>query len=94
MSWNGLLKGLQGQFIYASAVIHYVSSIRHKPMDRLDVALGIRPPQRELPFAELDALYAHILANVEDVERVLDILSVLLFFRADPGCMLQYLISG
>jgi len=70
-----------GQFIYASTVIHYISSIRHKPMDRLDVALGIRPPQKELPFAELDALYTHILGSVEDVERVLEILSLLLFFH-------------
>jgi len=50
-------------------------------MDRLDVALGIRPPQKELPFAELDALYTHILASVEDVERVLEILSVVLLFN-------------
>ena len=70
-----------GQFIYASTVIHFISSIRHKPTDRLDVALGIRPPQRELPFAELDALYTHILASVEDVDRVLEILSLLLFFH-------------
>jgi hypothetical protein len=70
-----------GQFIYASTVIHYISSIRHKPMDRLDIALGLRPPQRELPFAELDALYTHILGSVEDVERVLEILSLLLFFH-------------
>jgi hypothetical protein len=77
---NRLVYKSSGQFIYASTVIQYVSSIRHKPMDRLDVALGIRPPQRELPFAELDALYTHILASVEDVERVLDILNVMLFF--------------
>ena len=70
-----------GQFIYASTVIHYISSIRHKPMDRLDVVLGLRPAQRELPFAELDALYTHILGSVEDVEHVLEILSLLLFFH-------------
>jgi hypothetical protein len=48
-------------------------------MDRLDVILGIRPPQRDLPFAELDALYTHILAGVEDIEHVLEILSFILF---------------
>jgi len=68
-----------GQFIYASTVIRYVASIRHKPMDRLDIILGLRPPQRDLPFAELDALYTQILAGVEDIERVLEILSVVLF---------------
>ena len=68
-----------GQFIYASTVIRYVSSIRHKPMDRLDIIFGIRPPQKDLPFAELDALYRHILAGVEDIEPILEILSFLFF---------------
>ena len=77
-----LVKKASGQFIYASTVIKYISSIRHKSMDRLDIALGIRPPQRdsELPFAELDALYAHILASVENIDRVLEILSVIFIF--------------
>ena len=37
--------------------------------------MGIRPPQRDLPFAELDALYMHILSGVQDVDSALDILS-------------------
>jgi len=78
-----LVRKSSGQFIYASTVIHYVSSIRHKPMDRLDIILGLRPPQRDIPFAELDALYTHILAGVEDTERVLEILSVV-FFGKQP----------
>jgi hypothetical protein len=44
----------------------------------LDVVLGLRPPQRDLPFAELDALYMHIFASVEDIDPVLEILSFLL----------------
>jgi len=74
-----LVKKSSGQFIYASTVINYVSSIRHKPHDRLDIVLGIRPPQEDLPFAELDALYIHILAGVEDICSVLEILSFLFF---------------
>jgi len=75
-----LITKSSGQFIYASTVIRYVTSIRHKPTDRLDIVLGIRPtPQRDLPFAELDALYTHVLAGVEDIEHVLEILSILLF---------------
>ena len=54
-------------------------------MDRLDVILGIRPPQKDLPFAELNALYGHILAGVEDMEPVLEILSVLLVFFSSPN---------
>jgi len=74
-----LVRKSSGQFIYASTVIRYVASIRHKPVDRLDIILGIRPPQRDLPFAELDALYTHILSGVEDIEHVLEILSVVFF---------------
>jgi len=74
-----LVEKVSGQFIYASTVINYVSSIRHKPQDHLDIILGIRPPRRDLPFAELDALYMHILSGVEDLDFVLEILSVLLF---------------
>ena len=70
-----------GQFIYASTVIRYASSIRYKPTDRLDIILGICPPQKVLPFAELDALYTHIFTGVEDIERVLEILSVIFFSR-------------
>ena len=74
-----LVEKSSGQFIYASTIIHYVSSIRHKPTNRLNIILGICPPQKDLPFAELDALYMHILTGVEDIERVLEILSILLF---------------
>jgi len=78
-----LVQKSSGKFIYASTVICYVSSIRHKPVDRLDIILGLRPPQRDLPFAELDALYTHILAGVEDIEHALEILSVI-FFCENP----------
>jgi hypothetical protein len=77
---NQLVRKSSGQFIYASTVICYVSSIQHKPTDRLDIVLGIRPPQKDLPFAELDALYMHILASMENIEPVLDIFSVVFFF--------------
>ena len=76
-----LIEKSSGQFIYASTIMHYVSSTRHKPMERLDIVLGIRPqPQNDLPFAELDALYTHILAGVEELEPVLEILSVIFFW--------------
>jgi hypothetical protein len=83
---NQLVQKSSGQFIYASTVIHYVSSIQHKPTDRLDIVLGIHPPLRDLPFAELDALYMHILTSVENIEPVLDILSLvcLSYFSYGP----------
>ena len=77
---NQLVKKSSGQFIYASTVIQYISSIRHKPADRLDIVLGIRPSQAgDLPFAQLDALYTHIFTNVENIEHVLEILSFVFF---------------
>jgi len=73
---ESLVKKSSGQFIYASTVVKYVSSIRHRPADRLNIVLGLRPPRhaREMPFRELDALYTHIFASVEDKETVLLIL--------------------
>ena len=74
-----LVRKSSGQFIYASTVIRYSTSIRHKPTDRLDIVLGIRPAQKDLPFSELDALYTQILAGAEDIECVLEILSAVFF---------------
>jgi hypothetical protein len=73
-----LIKQSSGQFIHASTIMNYVSSIRHNPLDRLDFILGIRPPnQRDLPFSQLDALYHQILAGAKCIEPVLEILAVL-----------------
>ena len=81
---EGLVKKSSGQFIYASTVVKYVSSIRHQPADRLNVILGIRPPRhvREMPFGELDALYTHIFTAVEDRDTVLLILGFYLFLTS------------
>ncbi|KDR74768.1 hypothetical protein GALMADRAFT_141108 [Galerina marginata CBS 339.88] len=54
-----LVNNSSGQFIYASTVIRFVKSTRHRSPQRLDVILGVRPTHHELPFAELDALYMH-----------------------------------
>ncbi|KAF5314313.1 hypothetical protein D9619_011751 [Psilocybe cf. subviscida] len=55
-----LTRKSSGQFIYASVVAKYVKSSRHRPHHRLDIVLNLRPASRDLPFSELDALYAHI----------------------------------
>ncbi|KAF9554820.1 hypothetical protein CPC08DRAFT_161250 [Agrocybe pediades] len=70
-----LAYGSSGQFIYASTVIRYVESPRHRPDQRLDAALNLRPPFKDLPFTELDALYRHIISKAEDPSTVLDILA-------------------
>ncbi|KDR71198.1 hypothetical protein GALMADRAFT_1346297 [Galerina marginata CBS 339.88] len=76
-----LVRKASGQFIYASTVIKYISSRRHRPNHRLDIILGLRPSQGQNPFSELDELYMHILSsvNAEDIERVLNILGFHLF---------------
>ncbi len=55
-----------GQFIYAATVIKYLSSDYHDPHVRLKSILA--NSSRDLPFAELDLLYAHILTNAAGVD--------------------------
>ncbi|PPQ90207.1 hypothetical protein CVT25_001697 [Psilocybe cyanescens] len=79
-SLDTLVRKSSGQFIYASTVVKYVASVRHRPTHRLDVVLGINPPQAgDSPFAELDALYQHILTGVEDVHLILQIIGFVVF---------------
>ncbi|KDR69961.1 hypothetical protein GALMADRAFT_899298 [Galerina marginata CBS 339.88] len=77
-----LVQKSSGQFIYASTVVKFVASPRHRPPDRLEIILGIRPSSGETPFAELDALYTQILSSVENVGLVLNIIGLLLYYPA------------
>jgi len=74
------------QFVYAATVVKYVGSSRHRPHHRLEVVLNIRPASQseEQPFAELDALYMHILSGVAE-DSILVVLHVLsfVFFSQD-----------
>ncbi|KDR68995.1 hypothetical protein GALMADRAFT_77862, partial [Galerina marginata CBS 339.88] len=66
-----------GQFIYAATVTKFVKSTRHRPPYRLDIILGLQPAAsaRDMPFAELDALYRHIFLSVQNLDTVLLILA-------------------
>ncbi|KAF4611551.1 hypothetical protein D9613_004493 [Agrocybe pediades] len=64
-----------GQFIYAATVVRYIQSPRHRPDQRLDAILNLRPPFKDLPFTELDALYRHIISKADDLSIVLNILA-------------------
>ena len=58
------------QFIYASTVIKYIRSPRHRPDKRLEIILGISVTlATDLPFAELDALYTLIFSAVDEEHR-------------------------
>jgi hypothetical protein len=76
-----LVQKSSGQFIYASTVIKFIDSHRHWPPDRLYIIFGILPRGKTTPFAEMDALYSHILsAAFDNIEKILDSFIVLLFY--------------
>ncbi|KIM37667.1 hypothetical protein M413DRAFT_47349, partial [Hebeloma cylindrosporum] len=52
-----------GQFIYASTVMKFIESHHHRPTDRLKIILGVSKSGADAPFAELDAVYHHVLSN-------------------------------
>ncbi|KAF9552951.1 hypothetical protein CPC08DRAFT_714157 [Agrocybe pediades] len=70
------------QFIYAATVVRYLESPRHRPDQRLRVIFGLQPPFKDLPFAELDALYWLIISKAEDLPTVLDILAFPTLYEA------------
>jgi len=72
---NAIAIKAYGQYIYAATVVHYVESSRHRPHQRLDSVLGLRPPLKDLPFSQLDALYTHILSMAEDPGLIISILA-------------------
>ncbi len=85
LTWPGssiiekLVHKSSGQFIYPSTVMKYVSDTRASPAHQLDVILGVRSARAgDIPFAEIDALYTHILSSVQDTSLMLDILALLM----------------
>lgn len=75
---NELVRRSSGQFIYASVAMKYVSSLIDLPPRQLDTVLGLRPPRREAPFSELDALYICLMSSVPTPDAVLDILAMMI----------------
>ena len=80
---TSLVERSSGHFIYASTVIRYIRSLRHRPDDRLEIILRLRPPQEDdKPYAQLDALYALIFQGVEgrtQLEKICLVLGILYF---------------
>ena len=73
-----------GQFIYTSTVLKFIESPKHRPQDRLNIILGISGAEDDSPFAELDALYRQIFSKVIDVDKLRDVLSVILLATHVP----------
>ena len=69
-----------GQFIYASTVMKFIESHHHRPSDRLDIILGVSKSENDAPFAELDAVYHHVLSNIapHNREKVMEVLTFLI----------------
>jgi len=78
---NTLVYKSSGQFIYASTIVKFVSSRRHRPDHRLEIILGLRPNGKDLPFAELDAVYRYILSSVKDITTTVQIIATALTLR-------------
>jgi len=73
-----------GQFIFASTTIKYIGGDPHQlPHRRLDVIRRLQPPrgEKDLPYAELNSLYHHVLSNVCDIERVKQVLGILIILN-------------
>ena len=75
---QNLVTRTSGQFIYAATMMKYVDSAQHRPVERLEAVLRIVNPLGDIPFAELDCLYRHILASAHNNKGVLRILGALL----------------
>jgi len=73
-----LVTRTSGQFTYATTVMKHVDSAQHRPVERLEAVLRIANPLGDIPFAELDCLYRHILASAHNTKGVLRILGALL----------------
>ncbi|KAF9471059.1 hypothetical protein BDN70DRAFT_888495, partial [Pholiota conissans] len=78
LNFDRLIRKSSGQFIYASVVIKYISAPYDRPVHRLDVIMGLSPARLEVPFAELDALYIHLLESCPNTALVMRILGVVL----------------
>ena len=77
-----IVRKASGQFIYASTIIKYIQSPKHRPEERLKVILGLfPPPMHDAPFAELDALYTYIFSSIRNIQLVLRVVGVLIIPR-------------
>jgi len=78
---NNLTSRASGQFIYAAIVVGYVESSLHRPQQRLDAILGLRPPFKDLPFSQLDALYFHLLNSTDNPSVAADIMACVALYN-------------
>ncbi|KAF5326974.1 hypothetical protein D9619_004106 [Psilocybe cf. subviscida] len=80
-STNAIVDKSSGQFIYAATVLRFITNSSACPALSLDKVLGVHPVKKSSPFAELDAIYTHILSQVEDWEATKDVLAAQFFYH-------------
>ncbi|KAF9058274.1 hypothetical protein BJ165DRAFT_1317495, partial [Panaeolus papilionaceus] len=56
-----IIKRASGQFVFAATIIRYIKDLRGHPCERLEAILKHALPSDDRPYADLDALYLHIL---------------------------------
>jgi len=93
-----LVRKASGQFLYASLAVRFINSVYDSPTRQLDIVLELRPPiNHDLPFAELDTLYAFILSctkNIDIVLRILDVNDVFATYYLDaPVIAIESVLS-
>ncbi|KAF7369733.1 NACHT domain-containing protein [Mycena venus] len=74
-----LIKKSSGYFVYVSTVIKFMDDKQFRPVDRLDIILGIKNNISVAPFDTLDQLYHQILCGVpmEFRSQLMEILAVI-----------------
>jgi len=86
-----LVKRSSGHYIYASTVVKYIRSPKHRPDDRLKVILRLQPPHasdQDQPYAQLDALYSLVLLGAESpgqLEKICLVFGILYFQSCNIG---------
>ncbi|CAA7261308.1 unnamed protein product [Cyclocybe aegerita] len=74
-----ILEKAAHHFIFVATVIRFVGCPRHRPAPRLQAICDASIKTEETPFAELDTLYSTILACVENIKPVIEVLGMLIF---------------
>ncbi|KAF5317447.1 hypothetical protein D9619_013236 [Psilocybe cf. subviscida] len=93
-SINSIVDKSSGQFIYAATVLRFIANSSTSPAQSLDKVLGLRPVTKSSPFAQLDAIYTHVLSQVEDWEAARDVLAAQIFISTRPTNIRKIIIGG
>lgn len=79
---ENIVKKSSGQFIYASTIMHFISTSPASPQLSLDRVHSVAPISTRSPFSQLDAVYTYILSQADDQEALKDIIHTDLLIKA------------